>query len=315
MFHQAAVESLLVLISVIFLGMFLRKWKVISEDSGSVFTKIIINVTIPALIFAALSRQEFEVRKLMLAVVMISSQILCALIAWGVSALLRLSRPRRGALILASTFTSSAFLGYAVVKEVFRDNSEALSDAAVVSELGVAVLLFTVGIFIAMHFGTSPPSRSDSRRNVLSFFYSPIFIALVSGIFVSFLHLPQDNLFIAGFYKALNIISSANTFLVALTIGVMLHFKNLSRVWWVVMLAVMIKLIIQPVLSFGQARLYGFPPMWHQIVVLEAAMPTAAMTAVFAKRYGCDAELTSILIFATFISSCITMLMMVLLLN
>jgi len=50
-------------------------------------------------------------------------------------------------------------------------------------------------------------------------------------------------------------------------------------------------------------------------VVLEAAMPTAAMTAIFAKKYGCDAELTSILIFATFISSCITMFMMIVMLN
>ena len=68
-------------------------------------------------------------------------------------------------------------------------------------------------------------------------------------------------------------------------------------------------------LSYTQSIYFDFPELWHQIVVLEAAMPTAAMTAVFAKRYGCDAELTSILIFATFISSCITMIMMVILLN
>lgn len=314
MFHHTAVQSLLVLITVIFLGMFLRKWKVISEDSGVVFTKIIINVTIPALIFSALSQQKFEVEKLLLAVVMISSQIGCALIAWLVSKMLRLSRPRRGALVLASTFTSSAFLGYAVVREVFQDSAEAMADAAIVSELGVAVLLFTMGIFIAMHFGSKKIDKKDSQKNMIRFFYSPIFISLVSSILVSFIELPKENILVAGFYKSLNIITNANTFLVALTIGVMLHFKNLSKVIWVVLLAVVIKLIIQPLLSYYQADLYQFSAMWKQIVVLEAAMPTAAMTAVFARRYGCDAELTSILVFATFISSCITMVMMMLLL-
>lgn len=315
MFHNAAVESLLVLLSVIFLGMFLRKWKVISESSGSVFTSLIINVTIPALIFSALSRQQFEAEKLLLAVVMITSQLASALIAWWVGLLLKLSRPRRGALILASTFTSSAFLGYAVVREVFHNNSEALADAAIVSELGVALLLFTLGIFIAMHFGTGNNIEGETRRSITRFFYSPIFISLVSGILVSFIRLPQDNLLVSGFYKALDIITGANTFLVALTIGVMLHFKDLSRVWAVVLLAVAIKLVVQPLLSYAQAGLYDFPDMWRQIVVLEAAMPTAAMTAVFAKRYGCDAELTSILVFATFVSSCITMVMMVLLMK
>jgi predicted permease len=172
-----------------------------------------------------------------------------------------------------------------------------------------------MGIFIAMHFGADNSGKKESLQTMLRFFYSPIFIALVSGIGFSFVKLPENNIFLGGFYQALELISGANTFLVALTIGVMLHFKDLSKVWWVVALVVFIKLIVQPVLSYSQSILFNFPELWHQIVVLEAAMPTAAMTAVFAKRYGCDAELTSILIFATFISSCITMIMMVILLN
>jgi len=315
MFEHSAIEALLVLISVIFLGMSLRKWKVIKEEDGLVFTKIIINVTIPSMIFYALSQHQFEAEKLMLALVMITSQVACALIAWAISSFFNLSRPRRGALILGATFTSSAFLGYAVVKEIFKDSSEALADAAVVSELGVATLLFTMGIFIAMHFGSHTSNKKEKYREMVKFFYSPIFISLTLGILVSFIELPHNNVFVGGIYKALNLISGANTFLVALLIGVMLHFKDLRKVWWATALVIVIKLIVQPVLSYSQSIYFGFPDLWHQIVVLEAAMPTAAMTAVFAKRYGCDAELTSILVFATFISSCITMIMMVVLLN
>ena len=315
MFEHSAVEALIVLIAVIFLGMLLRNWGVVKESDGSVFTRIIINITIPALIVSALSTQTFEAEKLLLALVMILSQVACALIAWGISAFLNLSRPRRGALILASTFTSSAFLGYAVIKEVFHDSVEALADAAIVSEIGVATLLFTMGVFIAMHFGSDKTDKKTRNKEILKFFYSPIFIALILGISLSFVKLPENNVLIGGIYKALNLIANANTFLVALTIGVMLHFKDLRKVWWVVGIAVIIKLIIQPVLSYSQSMFFDFPELWHQIVVLEAAMPTAAMTAVFAKRYGCDAELTSILIFATFISSCITMITMVILLN
>lgn len=315
MYEQSAIQALTVLISVIFLGKYLRQWGLLKESDGAVFTKIIINVTIPALIFSALSKQRFDPDKLMLAVTMIVSQLACAFLAWGISSILKMSRPRKGALILASTFTSSAFLGYAVVKEVFHNEAEALADAAIVSELGVATLLFTFGVFIAMHFGSVDHGKSTKTSEILKFFYSPIFIALVSGIGISFVNLPEKNILVSSFYMALTMISNANTFLVALTIGVMLNFKDLRKVWWVVLIAVIIKLIIQPILSYTQAVSYGFPPLWHEIVVLEAAMPTAAMTAVFAKQYKCDAELTSILIFATFISSCITMIMMVVLLN
>jgi len=259
MFEHSAIESLLVLISVIFLGMFLRRWKVIKEEDGSLFAKLIVNVTIPALIFHALSQQQFDADKLMLALVMIISQVACALIAWAVSSFLKLSRPRRGALILGATFTSSAFLGYAVVKELFKGNSEAMADAAVVSELGVATLLFTMGIFIAMHFGTTTSGKKEKYNAMLNFFYSPIFISLALSIAVSFIKLPQNNIIIGGLYQALSLISGANTFLVAMTIGVMLHFKDLSEVWWIVVLVVIIKLIIQPILSYSQSMLFNFP--------------------------------------------------------
>ncbi len=314
MFEYSAVQALIILIALIFLGMFLRQWGILKESDGLTLSNIIINVSIPALIISALSTQKFEAEKLLLALVMVVSQISCALIAWGISWLLKLSRPRKGALILASTFTSSAFLGYAVVKEAFHNNAEALADAAIVSELGVATLLFTLGIFIAMYFGNSGQEPLKVKLKEMSrFFYSPIFIALIIGIAMSFIELPRQNILVSGIYKMLGLISNANTFMVAVTIGVMLHFRDLRKVWWIVAVAVLIKLIIQPLLSHVQAGMFGFPDIWRQIVVLEAAMPTAAMTAVFAKRYGCDAELTSILIFATFISSCITMVMMVLL--
>jgi len=316
MFVYSAIQALIILIALIFLGMFLRKWGILQDSDGMTLSRIIVNVTIPALILSSLSQAHFESEKLLLALVMVVSQLLCALLAWIISWVLKLSRPRRGALILASTFTSSAFLGYAVVKEAFHNNSDALADAAIVSELGVATLLFTFGIFIAMYFGNTEVGSLKVRvREMLRFFYSPIFISLIAGISLSFFKLPVKNIILSSFWELLNLISNANTLLVALTIGVMLHFRDLRKVWWIVLIAVVLKLIVQPLLSYSQAGIFGFPDLWQEIVVLEAAMPTAAMTAVFARKYGCDAELASILIFATFISSCITMIIMVLLLQ
>ncbi len=314
-FDQSVIQSVGVLIGMIFLAMGLRRLGVIKEEQGGLFARLITQYTLPALIFGALSVSEFDLKKLLLAVVMIVSQGVCAFLAWGVSLLLKLSRPKKGALILASTFTSSGFLGYAVVKEIYLDNSRALADAAIVSELGVALVIFTVGILIAIHFGVSERPAREKRAEAWKFFRSPIFFALLLGVIFSFIPLPRENWVIKGIYTLLHTIGAANTLLVTLTIGVMLHFRDLRRVLPVVLLACLIKLFIQPLLSYAQAELLSFPLLWHQIVVLEAAMPTAAMTAVFAKRYGCDAELTTILVFATFISSIFTVIMMIFLLG
>ena len=314
-FDQAAIQSISIIVILILFGMGFRKLGVLKEEDGELFARMITQYTLPALIFHALSTSDFDTGKLLLAVVMIISQLVCALLAWGVGSLLKLSRPRKGALILASTFTSSGFLGYAVVKEIYFHNTEALSDAAIVSELGVATVIFTFGILIAIQFGTHKTSSREKIAEALKFFRSPIFFSLIAGILASFIKLPMDNVIVAAFYRALGIVSTANTLLVTLTIGVMMHFKDMKKVIPIVLLACIIKLIIQPLLSSYQANILNFPELWRQIVVLESAMPTAALSAIFAKRYGCDAELTTILVFATFISSIFTMVMMIVLLG
>lgn len=308
-YDQSVIRAVAILISLIFLAMGLRQWGVIKESDGGLFAKLITQLTLPALIFSALSISTFDVDKLVLALVMIISQVLCALLAWGAGNLLKLSRPKKGALILASTFTSSGFLGYAVVKEVYAGNADALTDAAIVSELGVALLIFTLGIIIAIQYGVKETSLAQKKKEVLKFFYSPIFIALCLGILVSLMHPEKNSFFIGTLYKLLGTVAAANTLLVCLTIGSMLYFRDFRKVIPIVAIAVVIKLIVQPLLAHYQADIFNFGTMEHQIVVLEASMPTAALTAVFAKRYGCDAELTSILVFTTFITSILTMIM------
>ncbi len=314
-FSQDVTISITILLGLIFLGMGLRVAGVLKDEHGGVLAGLITHVTLPALIFTALSSHRFRPDELLLAAGMISAELTCALLAWGMSVVLKLSRPKKGALILASTFGSSAFLGYAVVKSVYVGNVKALADAAIVSELGVGLVLFTVGVFIAINFGAEASNPGQRRREIVKFFYSPIFISLCLGVAVSLMSLPHGFWLIRACYRALAILAGANTFLVTMTIGVMIHFKDLRKVLPVVFLACLLKLVAQPVLVSWFSDLFSFQHLWREILTMEASMPTAAMTAVFARRYGCDAELTSILVFATFISSVFTMIMIILLLS
>jgi predicted permease len=312
-FDQIVMQSIGILIAMILLGMFLRIAGILKEEHAKIFANVILNFTLPALIFSSLSVSHFAFKDLILAAVMIITETASALIAWGISKLLKLSRAKKGALILASTFGSSGFLGYAIIKIIYPNNIDALSDAAIVSEIGVALTLFTFGVLIAMYFGDNKSGWGKIKKEVFKFFRSALFISLVLGILASFINIPHNNFLVISIYKMMHIISSANTALVTLTIGVMLHFKDFRKVWSIVLLAVMIKLILQPLFSNVQSIILHFPLMWKKIVIIESSMPTATMTAIFAKQYGCDAELTTILIFATFVSSFFTLVMMVLL--
>ena len=310
-FEQILTQSILILVTMILLGTLLRKMGIVKDEHGAFFARMVTEVTLPALIFIAISSHPVALKQLLPPLVLIATELISALLAWSVGRLLKLSRPQTGALILASMFGSSAFLGYAVIKELFNDNITILGEAAMISEIGVGLVIFTLGVAIAMFFGKNNISGRDALKPVLNFFRSHIFIALIAGITVSLLDLPKNNIMIVSLFKLLEIIANSNTLMVTMTIGIMLRFHNLRKVLPIVILACIIKLLVQPLLAGSFADLLNFPDAWRKILVIEAAMPSAALAAVFAKRYNCDAELASILVFATFISSILTIITIV----
>jgi len=71
--------------------------------------------------------------------------------------------------------------------------------------------------------------------------------------------------------------------MVTMTIGIMLRFHDFRKVIFVVILASIIKLILQPVLAGAGADLLHFSENYRKVVVIETSMPSAALAAVFAR--------------------------------
>jgi len=299
-------QSIAVLVAMILMGTLLRRIGMFKDEHGAFFARMVTDVTLPALIFLALSKNPIELNQLLPPAALIAAELATGCLAWFLGKAFRLSNPKLGALILASMFGSSAFLGYAVIKDLFHGNSKALAEAAMISELGVGLLIFTLGVAIAIRFGSNKATWKDFMKPVLAFFKSRICFAVIAGIVAANVGLPEKNIVCDSIIKILETIASANTLMVTMTIGIMLKFHDLRKAIPVVILACLLKLVAQPAAAGFLADTMHFNQSFRDIVVIEAAMPSAALAAVFAKRYQCDGELASILVFATFISSIFT---------
>ncbi len=189
-FTGSLIRSIAVLVGLISLGALLRHVRILERQHSSLFARIVTNFTLPALIFSALSTHPLVWKQMLLPVAMIIAEVLCILLAWAAGCMLRLSRARKGSLILVAGFGSSAFLGYALVKEAFPNDLAALADAVIIGELGVGSLIFTAGVVLAMYFGTGSLNTREQVKEALTFFRSPIFIAVALGIICSAFSLP-----------------------------------------------------------------------------------------------------------------------------
>ncbi len=307
-FAENLLQAIIVIIGLIGLVQYLRHLGLLLREHAGLFARLVTEVTLPALIFVSLAKHHLIWREALLPFLMMGAELVCLALAWVVASLLQLSRPQKGAFILASGFGTSALLGYVIVQQVFPLHPEALTDAVIISEIGVGLLIFTLGVFIARYYGAAGDTRVGAGAETIRFFYSPIFFSLVLGVTAASIPGVTANPVFAVLNKFLHILAQANTWLVIITIGLLLNFRNLGVAVPLVLLAGTIKLIVQPVLVFLPTGWLNVPDLWRQVLVLEAAMPAATLSAVFAQRYGCDAGLASLLIFSSVVLSAFTVL-------
>jgi len=308
--QSRVIASIVVLVGLICLAMVLRRLGLVKEEQGPLFAKLVTHVTLPALIFVSLAKSVLHWEYALLALVMLAAEIATLALAWLSGRRMGLAAPQLGSVVLVAGFGSSSLLGYALISQVYGGDVQAVAEAVVISELGVGPALFTLGTMIAIYFGSGREESGGRLAEALGFFRSPIFVSVVAGLLWSGFQLPTDGPVLKLPFQALDVLGSANTFLVAMTVGVLLHFQGIRSLLALAALVCAIKLILKPVIVWLPSLALDLSATQIQILVLEAAMPSALLTVVLASSYGCDARLASRLVFATSVASVVTVVSM-----
>jgi malate permease and related proteins len=305
------IQAVSVMIGLIAIGLLLKRKGIITNKHRPLFGQLVTDFALPALIFSTLAAQEPRV-EILLAVLVMTTAVFCHLIlSYGIGRLLHLERRQLGAFMLVAAFGSSATLGYALATQIFSRHSGAVTDAVMISELGVGVPLFFVGVLVAMHFGNAGGGSVFS--SIRSYFMSPIFIALVAGCIASFLFAGVKNPAWHAVTSIFSLIGLSLTVFVSLGIALMLRWIPLRTIGLLAIITVVLALILQPLIALFLSDLIHLPATETDILILETAMPSGMIAAVLSDRYGCDGELASVLVIVTYLFAIVTLPLMMLL--
>lgn len=296
---ESLLRSLLILVALAGCAIWLRQRSAILRSEESVFPRLVTDFALPALIFENLSREPFKLHDLNLALVLFCSIAFVMLVAWLIGRWMHLERPVLGSVILVSGVGSSSTLGYALIHQMFGDNREIMSEVVIMGEVGVILPLFIFGVAIAAYFGESSDNGTSLGAATKAFVRSPIFLAMALGLTASWIGLPQEHGATKLLNSILDVASDSLTLLVAFTIGLMLRPIAYKQVMGLVLLVGLLKLIVEPLVAGGLARMLVLPELERDILLVEATMPSGALAAVLAARYGCDGAIASALLVAT----------------
>ena len=303
-FHSL-VNAVLVITVLYALAVVLKSRNILAESHSMILARIVTDLCLPAIVFLSLANQDLQWKQLEPAGVMLFLELFCIALAWWVSRLLRFSRAKQGAIVFCAAFGSSTFLGYAIIMQMFPGNTQAMTEAVLISELGVGYPIFILGPVLAAFFGSG--DKGDWRAS-LSFFRSPVFFALLAGITWGIFSLPgKENIYLQPLFHVGEILAAALTPLAILAVGLLLKRPKLKEAVLALVIVVGIKLLLKPLLAGSIARAMGMPELWQDVLVLLAAMPPAVLGVVFLKRYGGDAGFASTLLLAATILSSVTL--------
>jgi len=210
--YLEALFKVLPVILLILTGIFLRKINLIGLETVQDIKKLVVNLTLPALLFLAFSRVNIEPPHLVIVVIVFSACLLALFLGRRVQPWSGINQPHFP--MLMSGF-EAGMMGYAIFTAVY--GAENVFKFGII-DLGQVLFVFFV-LVPALQALSDPQPFSQTVRN---FFKTPVILAILGGILLSQTGLMarlSTSPFVTSLTDTLTLVASLTTPLVALIIG------------------------------------------------------------------------------------------------
>ena len=290
-------ETVIAFTMMVIMAYLLKRRGILKQGDSILFAKLLTQAILPATIFYQLWTNPLSSESIAPVLVMFLSGTISLAISWLIGVLLKFDRQSTGALMIVSSFGSSALIGYPIIQYAFANNPQALAQGIIISELGVGLPIFIFCPAVAMYFGGTFKGIEDMRKLAKDYFLSPIFVSVVLGLVLSHLDVPAGTPLVDTIKEALKMMQGALVVLSAVILGLQLSFEPMKGFWKLIMVSILIQMLFQPWFSDFASGLLNVSAQNRQILILISAMPAAILGPVFAARYDCAAKTATLLAF------------------
>ena len=295
-----SVESVLTIIIMFMTGFFMTKVGWLDEKTGSVFSKIILMVSLPAYMIYNIC-STFTRAKLLSYVdwmwIPFASIFLCYLIGIVFSNVCHVSENRKGVFRSVFFTSNTIFIGLPVNMALFGSKS-----------VPFVLLYYIANTSMFWTIGAYEISRDKDRSMKVSLFSktslkricSPVLLGFLTAIVLVLVgvRLPQFLL------SSCEYLGNLTTPLAMLFIGIVLYrtYRHI-KIDRDTVLLVLGRFIVSPLLVILLTRMFKTPSLMEKVFVIQAAMPAMTNTNIVAKGYGADYEFSTVVTVVTTVLS------------
>ena len=288
------IEIILIPTIMIIIGYALKRNNVLNAKDSTTLSKIVINISLPSLIFVNLSSAHINSNMAILPVVSFAVSMVCMLLAYLFSRSRGYSKIKTWTLMIGAAMMNSGFIGFPITLGVFG-NEGFLN--AIFYDLATTVLFVMFGMILVGEFGGD---KKDVVKNGLKFV--PLW-AVILGLLFNFSHIEMG-------YVLKNVftyLGNSTTPLIMLSLGLTIDFREIKNYLKDSLLISLLRLVVSPLLMFGILSAIHLTGLAFNVAVLEAGMSTAMNALVLSITYNLDNKLMSSCIFTDVLLSLVTL--------
>ncbi|PLS18326.1 hypothetical protein CVD28_08360 [Bacillus sp. M6-12] len=252
----------------------------------------------PFLVFRTFYTTEFNVSHFYLAVYIFALCFSLILVVYTISFFRRYTVTETCGMILASSFMNNGNYGTPVVFLLF---GAAGLDYAIILMVIQQLVMCTIGIYYA---AKGSPGSNGFQSALEAVRKMPIMYAGFAGAVLHYFRIPLGS----SIMEAVNMVADAAIPTIMITLGMQLaniSVKNLVKEK--LSLSLTIKLAISPVIAFLLTLILPVDDMVKQIMIVLAAMPTAANTTMLALQFNTEPDFVSTATFVSTVLSLVTL--------
>jgi malonate transporter and related proteins len=284
---------------IIVLGIILKLKNQINENFISVASKIVFNVSMPALVFVELSTADFSAsfNVKLLAFINIGTFVFFILV-WLLALILSKNGRDQGSFIQGSVRSNFVIVGFAIIFNMFGNSG--LSKAAIM--MAFIMPLYNVLAIIALTVPLHKEKQFSFKKTIWDICTNPLLLAAVFAIPFSMYKIVLPHVL----SKSIEYLAAMTLPLALIGIGGSLNFESIKKDSQLAIVATLIKIIIIPLVLTAVAIKFGFRGESLGTMFILFATPTAIASFIMAKAMDCNAELAGNIILLSTLGSVIT---------
>lgn len=271
--------------------------KILHIDTKSITTMTVYLMT-PLLSFSVFYETTFNLDYLMMTIYALGLVFSIIGIIYLVAMFRGFSVKRTCGMVLSSAFMNNGNYGTPLILFAFGEPG---LHYAVILMVIQQLIMATIGVYYAAKGSSENTSGQETLKKVLKV---PIMYGAILGIVFHFLEIPLSGTML----EAIKLVGDAAIPTVMLVLGMQLAKISVKKLQIKPLsFSLFLRLIISPLIAWVMTLFLPVDDLLKQVMIVLAAMPSAANTTMYALQYGTDPDFVSTATLFSTIASLITL--------